>query len=396
MIAIAGGGGGDLGGIGAGLFLGDRVANVALAAHHRQGVAVDLAGVEGFEHPGLRFREAPGEGVGHPSEHLGDGDLGEHGKGEAAEPARHVDAGETELQGKALMVLRDAVRQPALVQLGMLLIGHKLLLDKGADTPRPVHGGGGQGVGRAAIAGGVVAHARNFRAFRREMLREEGGEACKHRLHTFLAGDRRLHGHHVEPDALHHRFEAASDAGSIIGILALGDDLADDAGDGLLILLVIGAAMLEIGGTALGLGPEGAPGGKLARGADHVVEVGRQDRLEPLGRAVAGHGEGAAPVGAVFRGERPQGLDQQLLLAFEVEIDNPAGEPGGLGDVRQGGCGIAAAGQDIDRRLDQLLTANLLRGLAGSGGEGNEVVGHGRPFTINLLILIDHSIKIDL
>ena len=135
---------------------------MALAAHHRQDVAVDLVGVEGFEHPALRFREAPAERVGHPAELLDDGDLGEHGKGEAAEPARHIDAGETELQGKALMVLRDAVRQPALVQLGMLLIGHKLLLDKGADTPRPVHGGGGQGVGRAAIAGGVVAHARTL------------------------------------------------------------------------------------------------------------------------------------------------------------------------------------------------------------------------------------------
>ena len=74
----------------------------------------------------------------------------------------------------------------------------------------------------------------------------------------------------------------------------------------------------------------------------------------------------------------------------------PPESPAALATSARVVAGIALAGQDIDRRLDELLAANLLRGLAGSGGEGNEVVGHGRPFTINLLILIDHSIKIDL
>ena len=52
---------------------------------------------------------------------------------------------------------------------------------------------------------------------------------------------------------------------------------------------------------------------------------------------VARRRERAVPIGAVFLGERVQGLDQELLLAVEVEVDDPTRKPGGLGDVGQGG-----------------------------------------------------------
>ena len=117
------------------------------------------------------------------AELLDDGDLGEHRQREAAEPARHVDAGETELEGEAF---DGACATPSGIRPSFISAstskGISSLLDKGAaHASRQCTAAAGRAKEEPPSPAASLL-MRGLRAFRREMLREEGGEAGKHGL----------------------------------------------------------------------------------------------------------------------------------------------------------------------------------------------------------------------
>ena len=145
-----------------------------------------------------------------------------------------------------------------------------------------------------------------------------------------------------------HRGEGGVDVGAEgAGLLALLDDPRDR---------VVGAADLPQVGLAEGVGGPGD------LDDDHlhqfrVVAVGLDDEVgdvrELFARRLAG------VVGLVDRGQqqRPalgEELVQHLLLGVEVVVDQPVGDPRLVGDVGDPGRVEALAGEDLDRRVEDL------------------------------------------
>ncbi len=105
------------------------------------------------------------------------------------------------------------------------------------------------------------------------------------------------------------------------------------------------------------------------RATDRTVEISATGAAAGVwvlvaGGIVAGLGECGAPVCGIFIGHVLQRGDEQPLLALEVEIDDPARQAGAVGDIGHRRLRIAALGQRIDCRLDQLKLPDFLRRLA--------------------------------
>ena len=110
--AVPAGGRRDRVDVGAGAFLGDRVALLALAADRGQQVALELVGGGHRREPGRRRGGDPAEGVGHPADLLLDEDLLERGAATAAERARQVRREEAELDRALLVRGGDVAGRP--------------------------------------------------------------------------------------------------------------------------------------------------------------------------------------------------------------------------------------------------------------------------------------------
>ena len=70
----------------------------------------------------------------------------------------------------------------------------------------------------------------------------------------------------------------------------------------------------------------------------------------------------------IVRDQVAQRLDQQAVLALEVEVDDADAEPGRLGHVRQGQVGEAACGDAVDGGFHQLDPSCFLESIPRHGG----------------------------
>ena len=117
----------QVGDVGAGVLLGDRVALLAPALDGRQQVGLALVVVGHGGPPAGRRGEAPGEGVGDPAALLLHEDLLEGAAAATAELGRDVRRGQAELDGAGLEPVGDVLGELAVVLLGVLLVGDQLV-----------------------------------------------------------------------------------------------------------------------------------------------------------------------------------------------------------------------------------------------------------------------------
>jgi hypothetical protein len=92
------------------------------------------------------------------------------------------------------------------------------------------------------------------------------------------------------------------------------------------------------------------------------VEVGLDHRFEAGGGRNRALADGALPQRRIFLRDVFQRRDQELILGFEIKVDDARRESGFARDVRQSQAGIAVAPDRAHGRVDQLLAPNLLGG----------------------------------
>jgi hypothetical protein len=122
------GGGFDARHVGPGPCLGDRIAFLPLAAHQRQDEFLQLRLAAGIEHPALRLRETPGQGIGDTAKLLPECNLLDHRQPEAAMRFRCIETGKTEFERPCLVSFRDFGCQLAVVELGLDFVRLQVLV----------------------------------------------------------------------------------------------------------------------------------------------------------------------------------------------------------------------------------------------------------------------------
>ncbi len=165
----------------------------------------------------------------------------------------------------------------------------------------------------------------------------------------------------IRPEAVDHGIDAERRGICVdVGIPTLLDQRRKE-GHGLEVVSLLQFrhdALVERAG--LGLRPEGEPDDHLLMGADRGMEVGLQHGLQAGGGRLAARLDGGHPERLILLRQLGQGCRQELVLALEVEVDDPRRKPCGASNMVKRRSRITMASDATDCGFNQLLLPCLL------------------------------------